>query len=205
MKKLTLIIALFFVIFTSGLMAQIKVNSSGYVGINNTSPTYRLDVAGNVKFVNSGKTITFEGYSFGPSSSTGISLGSTSNYWGSVWATSAFFTNPPTITSDINFKENITDLSSMSDKLKLLRPVTYKLKTEVSGLFVDKDKNNTQYGFLAQELQKIFPEMVTSQENGILGIQYTELIPVLVQALKEQQDQIDLLNKRIKVLENTLK
>ena len=204
MKKLTLLFVLSLVTVPASLFAQIKVNSSGYVGINNTNPAYRLDVSGTVRFVNSTKTISFEGVSFGPLT-TGVSLGSTSNYWGSVWATSAFFTNPPTITSDINFKENVTDLSSMNDKIKQLRPVTYKLKTDAPGLFVDKDDNKLQYGFLAQELQTIFPEMVTTQANGILGIQYTELIPVLVQAIKEQQTEIEALTDRILILEKTIK
>jgi len=64
MKKLTMITSLFFVIVHSCLMAQIKVNSSGYVGINNTSPTYRLDVNGTVRLVNGSYNILFSGASF---------------------------------------------------------------------------------------------------------------------------------------------
>jgi hypothetical protein len=204
MKKSLLLIAIMSLLMTTTVKSQIKVNSSGYVGINNTSPTYRLDVSGTVRFVNSSKTIAFDGYALKPLT-TGVGLGGSSNYWGGIWATNAFFTNPVVITSDINYKESISDLSAMLDNVKQLRPVTYKLKTDVPGLFVDKNNNKTQYGFLAQELQKIFPEMVTSQENGILGIQYTELIPVLVQAIKEQQDQIKLLEERIKTLESSIK
>lgn len=49
---------------------------------------------------------------------------------------------------------------------------------------------------------EIFPDMVKT-DNGALGISYTELIPVLVQALKEQQDEIEALNARIVLLEKT--
>ena len=61
MKKFTLILILCFVVLTGNLSAQIKVNSSGYVGINNTNPAYRLDVAGTVKMAYNSNTILFDG------------------------------------------------------------------------------------------------------------------------------------------------
>ena len=205
MKKLTLLLVLSLVTFQSYVNAQqLKVSSTGNVGINNNNPTYKLDVGGNVRFVNSGKTVTFEGTTFGPST-TGIDCGTASYYWSRLYSVNEFFTYAPVIQSDGNYKINVVTLTGMNDKLKLLRAVSYNLKDDVAGITIDKTQNKTQYGFIAQELQKVFPDMVTAQDNGILGIQYTELIPVLVQALKEQQDQIDLLNERIQVLESSLK
>ena len=64
MKKITLISVLFSAFLTGNIVAQINVNSSGYVGINNTSPTNRLDVNRNVRLVNGSYTIQFSGASF---------------------------------------------------------------------------------------------------------------------------------------------
>jgi len=57
MKRITLILILCLIAFTFKISAQIKVNSSGYVGINNTNPTYRLDVNGDLKLVTSGGNV----------------------------------------------------------------------------------------------------------------------------------------------------
>ena len=60
-------------------------------------------------------------------------------------------------------------------------------------------------GFIAQEVKDIFPELVAQNKEGVLGIRYTELIPVLVQALKEQDEKIKSLEERIAKLENASK
>lgn len=198
--------ALCLVILSTNLIAQIKVNSSGYVGINNTNPAYRLDVNGDMKLVTSGgKNFYFSGSSIYANPSYNADLGSTTYMWYRLYATTAYFTYNPVIGSDIKFKTNITDLSPVKDKIKLLRPVTYNLKTDLKELQIDKTMNILQYGFIAQELQEVFPEMVTTRDDGAMGICYTELIPVLVQALKEQQAEIDVLTKRITDLEGKVK
>ena len=203
MKKICLFCILCHVIFTSSLIAQtnsIKVSSAGLVGINLANPAYQLDVNGPVRMASGSYSILFSGTSYYPNLGS-ISLGTSGYYWYQFYATTAFFTNTPVILSDENYKSNITSLSLMKDRLKQLRPVSYNFKTDVAGFKTDPAISNLQYGFVAQELQKIFPEMVTSREDGVLGVRYSELIPVLVQVLKEQQDQIDSLNKRITDLE----
>jgi hypothetical protein len=58
--------------------------------------------------------------------------------------------------------------------------------------------NNMQYGLIAQEVEKVFPEMVKPiDSNGYKGVDYVKLIPVLVEAIKEQQKQIEALKKLI--------
>ncbi|HLO59246.1 MAG TPA: tail fiber domain-containing protein [Bacteroidales bacterium] len=203
MKKAILLSVSILVIFQISAVAQIKVNSSGLVGINNSNPTYRLDISGNVKMTYNGYTLTFSGDSFNPSSN--MNLGGSSNFWYRLYANTAYLTNQPVITSDERFKINVKNLDLMTDRLKLLRPVTYNFNPDDPKLASDPLINKVQFGFLAQELQKVFPEMVVQREDGTLGITYSELIPVLVQALKEQQDQIDGLNKRIADLESKIK
>jgi len=82
--------------------------------------------------------------------------------------------------------------------------VTYNLKTDITTLQIDKTNNDLQFGLIAEELQTVFPELVTNWGNDLLGISYTELIPVLIQAVKEQQTEIENLTKRISDLEKKL-
>jgi Chaperone of endosialidase len=206
MKKFTLTLVLCSLILSGNLTAQIKVNTSGYVGINNTNPAYRLDVNGDMKLVTSGgKNFFMSGSSFYANPSYNADLGSTSYMWYRIYSTYAYFTYNPVIGSDSKIKSNIKDLTTVKDKIKLLRPVTYNLKSDITELQIDKTNNGLQYGFIAEELQSVFPEMVTTWGNNLLGIRYTELIPVLVQAIKDQQTEIDALTKRVSDLESKIK
>ena len=199
MKKFTLILILCFVVLTGNLSAQIKVNSSGYVGINNTNPAYRLDVAGTVKMAYNSNTILFDGSALYPN--VGYpTLGTSGSSWYQLYAIQAYFYYDPIIMSDANLKTNISNITSVKDKVKLLRPVTYNLSTD-NEFLKDKPVNNLQYGFIAQEMQELFPDLVIKRDDGTLGIRYNGLIPVLVQTIKEQQTEIDDLTKRISDLE----
>jgi len=66
------------------------------------------------------------------------------------------------------------------------------------------DVNNKCIGFIAQEVQKIFPDLVREDDLGFLGIDYIGIIPVIVEAMKEQQRMIDQQNRRIEELEMRL-
>jgi hypothetical protein len=57
-------------------------------------------------------------------------------------------------------------------------------------------------GVVAQEIAEHFPEAVRTNETGYLAVRYERLIPVLVEAIKEQQQMIDQLEVRIKTLED---
>jgi hypothetical protein len=67
----------------------------------------------------------------------------------------------------------------------------------------DEDKNLGHIGFLAQEMEKVIPEVVRTSVNGTKAIAYTDLIAVLVEAMKEQQVTIDKLNQRLTNIEST--
>ena len=60
---------------------------------------------------------------------------------------------------------------------------------EISG------KQGYEYGLIAQEVQKEFPEMVSMEEDGYLCIDYIQMIPVLVQCIKELKSEINLLKE----------
>lgn len=199
-----LFLAVFSLVFASA-NAQIKVNSTGKVGINNTSPTYQLDVSGNFRINDSGDALIFN---YGQFYSNGYcSLGDYSQRWVDLFAVSPIFTYNPTIDSDERFKTDIRDFSTVSEKLKQLRPVKYKL---APGRIPQKDGQAVKadgdlYGFVAQQVQQTFPDIVTTHEDGTLGVRYTDLVPVLVKAFQEQQTVIDDLKARIEKLESAKK
>jgi trimeric autotransporter adhesin len=93
--------------------------------------------------------------------------------------------------SDARYKTNIQSLFSVSEKLNHINAYTYNWK--------DAGQNNDlQIGLLAQEVQKVYPELVKADEQGMLAVNYSGLIPVLLQAVKEQQIEINLLKERVK-------
>ncbi|MFT4261674.1 MAG: tail fiber domain-containing protein, partial [Candidatus Woesearchaeota archaeon] len=94
--------------------------------------------------------------------------------------------------SDKTLKENITKINHALKKLEKINGYYYDWKNEDSGT-----KKYRHVGLIAQEVEKVLPEAVsTDKKDNLKSIRYTEIIPLLVQAIKEQQEQINyLLNK----------
>jgi hypothetical protein len=204
MKNLLFLSAFCLFMVNNSLMAQIKVASNGNVGINNASPTYKLDVNGSLRAGTSGYELIWDGSTLTSTSAYAVLGGSYP--WYAIVATNAYFYYDPVILSDKEAKTDIADLAPMSQKLFQLRPVSYKLKSPTKDtLIIDKQKDATQFGFIAQEIKEIFPEVVVEREDGMLGVQYSELIPVLVQVMKDQQGEIDELKKQISELKGKSK
>jgi hypothetical protein len=95
-----------------------------------------------------------------------------------------------------------TDYNSSSDKRlkKNIKTVTSALATvdALRGVsFEWKEGGAKAIGMIAQEVQSVIPDVVTTDDNGYLGIKYTNLIGILVEAVKEQQVQINTLKKLI--------
>ena len=85
------------------------------------------------------------------------------------------------VNSDARLKANIISLGSTLAKLLQIDGKTYTMK---------KDENKKQkIGVLAQDIEKVFPELV-SESNGIKSVNYQGLVPVLINALKEQEERI---------------
>ena len=83
-----------------------------------------------------------------------------------------------TINSDERLKDNIQPLGSTLNKLHQIEGKTYSFK---------KDEEHTpKIGVLAQEVQAVFPELVTEGGDGILSVNYQGLVPVLINAINEQ-------------------
>jgi len=98
--------------------------------------------------------------------------------------------------SDINLKDNIVEISSeLTNNLINLKPVQYTYKTD----------KKIHYGFIAQELETVLPELVvtkpdTSNSAQIKAINYLEIIPLLVGKLQKMQTEIDNLKLQIQTI-----
>ena len=93
--------------------------------------------------------------------------------------------------SDKRLKINIETLTGVLAKLEQLRGVSYLYKDQ------QKYAAGPQVGVIAQELQKVFPELVSTGADGYLAVNYSQLTAVLLQAVKEQQTEIDQLKKQM--------
>lgn len=110
--------------------------------------------------------------------------------FGSLWA------NGTTYASDGRFKKNIEPLQQSLDKVLQLQGVSYQMKAEA---FPKENFDTaTQVGLVAQEVEKIVPEVVSEGPNGYKAIDYAKLVPLLIEAIKSQQQQIDELKRLAK-------
>lgn len=100
-----------------------------------------------------------------------------------------------TETSDQRFKKNVAELTGSLAKIQQLRGVSFDWKT--SEFPQKRFKSGKQIGFIAQEVQQVFPQLVSQSSDGYLAVSYSGMTPVLVEALKEQQAQIQDLQKMI--------
>ena len=99
------------------------------------------------------------------------------------------------INSDARLKANIISLGSTLAKLLKIDGKTYTMKK-------DEDKKQ-KIGLLAQDIEKVFPELV-SESNGVKSVNYQGLVPVLINALKEQDSKMNEQEARIERLEKLL-
>jgi hypothetical protein len=151
------------------------------------------------------------------------SINATNNYTayieGNIYHTGSIIS-----VSDSMFKEDVEGIESSLDIVNSLNPVTYVYKNEYEGV-IDLPKEQ-QYGFLAQEMERVLPNMVQTVKKPVFntdfdkndpnarpeitgelvykGINYVNLIPVLTKAIQEQQAIIDEQEQRIESLESQL-
>jgi Chaperone of endosialidase len=95
--------------------------------------------------------------------------------------------------SDFRYKKDILDITNPLEKVKQLRGVTYNLRSsEFPEMQFDTKE---QIGLIAQEVEKVLPNVVHTSSNGYKGVEYEKIVPLLIEGMKEQQKQIDQQNK----------
>ncbi len=104
--------------------------------------------------------------------------------------------------SDRRFKKNITPLGEELPKIMKLRGVHYQWRKEDFPQMHFNDR--TELGLVAQEVEKIFPELVREDGNGYKAVSYEKLTVVLLKALQEQQQMIERQEKSITALEQEI-
>ena len=160
--------------------SQIKVLSTGALRLGNTSAGHLIyDYTG----YNGGGPVLYP-------SSTGCSLylGKSNSYFVGVYSGN-FYTM-----SDGNFKENIQDITNALQTVKAMKGVKfdYNAKMYNNDKSLQSKLGKNKVGFIAQDLQKVLPQAVSYDDStGIYAVDYTKVIPVLVEAIKEQQKVID--------------
>lgn len=128
-----------------------------------------------------------------PSQTTTWNLGSTSARWNDIWCTSGSL-----CTSNFRLKKDIKDLDYGLNEILNLRPVSYNWIENYS------DKSN-HFGFIAQELKRVFPNnIVVGEEGDTLAVRYSEIIPVLTKAIQQQQYIITKLENEFEKLKMTI-
>ncbi len=105
-------------------------------------------------------------------------------------------------TSDSRLKTNITALPGVLDRVLLLEPMTYRYSASI-------DANRFTFGFLAQDVEKIFPDFVYTGEGGYKGIAYSNFSVIAIKAIQEQQtliqDQKQKIDQQQQLIESMLK
>jgi len=94
------------------------------------------------------------------------------------------------VSSDARLKANIASLGSTIAKLLLIDGKSYTMKKD----------GKQKIGVLAQDVQKVFPELVSKDDNEMLAVNYQGLVPVLINALKEQDEKISRLENLVEKL-----
>ena len=106
---------------------------------------------------------------------------------GSLLVTGSAFVTSLTETSALRYKKYVKDLNSETDNIYQLRPVHFRWR----------DDNRKDYGLIAEEVEKIYPDLVTKGDNGdALGISYTKLTALLVKTIQELTDRVEKLENK---------
>ena len=111
----------------------------------------------------------------------------TSNWgsWGAYCDTSGNWTANGNVTaySDERLKDNIEPIENAVHKLKAIQGVTYNRK--------DIEGNPRHTGVVAQQVERVLPEVVMTNDEGIKTVAYGNMVGLLIEAIKEQQDEIE--------------
>ncbi len=194
------------------LTNRLFINGTGNVGIGTTNPTAKLEID-NVPSswttnnwrkaikLNNGNAIQFgtTGTQFGIGASsdgdklyfftTSTSQQTAGANYAMTISNNGFVSFLRGSPSDRRWKTEIKPIDSALDKVEKMQGVSYRWNKET---FQDAD-DKTHIGFIAQEVESVLPELVTTGSDGFKGVEYDKVTAVLVEALKELKAQNDAL------------
>jgi hypothetical protein len=201
--------------FTTALSVNIGNNNSRFfsrVGIK-TDPSYDLDInssdytAASIRSPYNGGTVC-EVIASGTTSGTwglyayATTLGYAAYFSGNIYCSGSY------LPSDERLKENIQPLENALDKVMQLDTKTYYFKSEFPEMNLPTSR---QYGFTAQNIESVFPELVKlnpakekEQPVEFKAVNYIGLIPILTEAMQEQQKEMEAKDAKIDDLQKQL-
>jgi len=170
------------------------------MGRNTTASDYGSLVIG--QYNSSGSTVTSNATSFDTANTAfvignGTNSSNTSDAFKVMFNGDATLSNDLTvegdivISSDARLKANIVSLGATLARLLLIDGKSYTMKKD----------GKQKIGVLAQDIQKVFPELVSTDDRDMLAVNYQGLVPVLINALKEQDGKMKEQEKRLERLE----
>lgn len=181
--------------------------SYGVIGVAGTcTPGWNYGVIGFLATSNDVGAGVYGALTHGSENNTGDRYAGYFN--GKTKVNGDFYATSVNTTSDARLKTNITKVETETfQKIQDLQPVRFNWQqietvqetdtAAVRKMYFSEDMeyDRSHYGFLAQDVQKLFPELVHEDRNGYMSVNYVELIPLLVQAVQELSIQvIDLQN-----------
>ena len=191
---------------------------SGNVGIGTVAPQQKLDVGGAVKantYFNMGGHYTTGSHAvinIGPTSGVYFRQNDTaydpSNFTnlmviggdGNVSIGGSVTAQGTTLTSDERYKQEIEDLTGALKSVSALRGVRFTWRTDA---YPDRYFSDArELGFIAQEVERVFPELVATDRDGFKSVAYSKLTPLLVEAIKELQGELEARDRRLTSLED---
>ena len=145
-----------------------------------------------------------------PNGSSGTLTLYTGNYGASIATNVQFFSNGNmtirgtlTQNSDSRLKTNIKPLSNSLSKISQIRPVSYNRRSGL--LSSDLSDERINHGFIADEIQSIFPNLVLKDDtSGVLSLDYTGIFVTGIDAIKDLNDQVQDLTEQVKDLTNQI-
>lgn len=180
------------------IFAQLRVDPSGRIGMGTDypNPEFKLHIKGNLLLTTypeiappnpSFVELRFKVGNGWPGAEIGTGCDAIA-FWTSGTAYNKLYAEAFYTQSDSTSKANIVRIQNSLDKLKRLNSYSYYMK--------DDNLKKLKYGFLAQEVKNVFPE-ITDTAKGLMLIDYNQIIPLIVMATNEQ-------NKLIEDLQNEL-
>ena len=176
-------------------------NTGYYVDPASTSVLYNLRITNALDVGNGSTTHQYLSILNGLSGAGGIKVG------GLLCSDSYNFGNPSrndilakgniTAYSDGRYKTNIKVIDNAVDKVKQIRGVTYDM--------TDDSENRRYAGVIAQEVKAVLPEVVLGSEEDRYSVAYGNMVGLLIEAIKEQQTQIEALTSEINTLKEMIK
>jgi hypothetical protein len=214
MKKLFLLAVICLLASATHVSAQLIIRNNGHAEIgvnpneNDPDTATVLKIFGNKEGHRAGGRITFGDSTYvrigelGDTNSNKLSMHGKNGFLLSANATDTVLlydinnpylllfgpgiqTNLLLIQSDERYKENIEPVGEVLDALLSLEPVTYSFKSKRNDHSMRVTDDSERYGFLAQNVKEIFPELVYTDEHGYMSVDYIGLIPILVQSINE--------------------